>query len=270
MALPLQERLDEPLGRLGRQEPVDQAHRALVQRAAGGTGRIALDPPVRGVGRLAGDAGERERTGVDPGTVSVTVRQERRAIGHDGVEVLCRRCASGERRHLPSAPEDPLVVRVRGRIPGDPVEVLLAGGQSGQIAAEHVQPAPHRVHVRVLETGHQQSAGEVDHLGLRPDQRRDVVPHRADEPVRHGDRVRRGARGIGEEHPPSAHATREDQICVSHPQPPAIVRAISVAESPALFRTTATSASANSVSTSMIVDTAAISGRKPLRSALST
>ena len=49
-----------------------------------------------------------------------------------------------------------------------------------------------------------------------------------------------------------------------------MVRAMSAAESPARLSTTATSASAPSVSTSMIVDTAAISGRRPLRSALST
>src|SRR5690606_27532899 len=54
------------------------------------------------------------------------------------------------------------------------------------------------------------------------------------------------------------------------PQPPAIVRAISDDESPARRSTSATTASAARVSTSMIVETAAISGRSPPRSAEST
>ena len=60
-----------------------------------------LDPSVGRVRGLGGDPGELEGAGVDPGAVVVTVGQERRPVGHDGVEVGR---ASAYRRGTPPSP----------------------------------------------------------------------------------------------------------------------------------------------------------------------
>jgi hypothetical protein len=51
---------------------------------------------------------------------------------------------------------------VRGGVqPHDP-EVVLAGVRLGEVAADPLEAALHRVHVRVHEAGEHQAAGQVD------------------------------------------------------------------------------------------------------------
>ena len=54
---------------------------------------------------------------------------------------------------------------VRGDVGRDDPLVVLEGVRLVQVALEHVESAADRMHVRVLEPGHEHLAGEVDHLG---------------------------------------------------------------------------------------------------------
>ncbi len=191
---------------------LDEAHRALVQRAGGLALGVALDPTVGGIGRVAGDPSRLQRAGVHPGAVAVAVRQEDRPIGHQPVEHVLRRRAAGEHVHRPAAAEDPRHVGVRGGVLGDQPLVVGQRARVVERALEQVEAAGHRVHVRVLEPGEQHPAAEVDHLGAGADQVGDgVVGADGDDPFAL-DRNRSG--------PPPGRvhrvhgAVREDQVGV--------------------------------------------------------
>ena len=80
VALAEQQRLGEPLERLLGQQPVDEGHRALVQRARRVAVGVALDAAVGRVGGVAVDARAPQRGRVHPRAVAVAVREERRAV----------------------------------------------------------------------------------------------------------------------------------------------------------------------------------------------
>ena len=63
------------------------------------------------------------------------------------------------------------------------------------VAAQHLDAGHHRVHVRVLEAGHEQPAGEVDDLGRGADELAHLVvgADGHDAPAGDGDGARRGA-----------------------------------------------------------------------------
>ena len=168
----------------------DEAHRSLVQRARGLAIGGAFDAPVPRVRRVARDARQLQRARVDPRAVSVTVRQERRTIGDDGVERLLRRCPAGEHVHVPAAAEDPRRVGVGRRVLRDHPLVRVEDVELGQVAAEHLETAPRRVDVRVLESGQQHASGEVHHLGVRAAPRANVLvgADRDDRAALHGHR----------------------------------------------------------------------------------
>src|SRR5690606_38229172 len=133
------------------------------------------------------------------------------------------------------------------------------------------------VHMRVLETRHEHPAPQVDDLGARTDELAHGALARRDDPVTaHRDGVgarphgRRGEDGSADEGEADVgHGSSRAQGC-GWVQPPAMVRRSSGDTSPAGRSTGATTARAMRVSTSMMVDTAAISGRRPPRNAEST
>ena len=178
------------VGRDRRQQVVDQVRSALVQRACRIPVGLPLDPAVGRVRRGGGQPGQLEGPGVDPDAVAVAVGEVRRAVGNHGVEQLPGRRPERVVRHRPAAAEDPRQVRVRLGVPADRVERVVGRLAVVDVAAQHVDPGHHGVHVRVLEPRKQQAAGEIDHLGARPAQRQDlvVVADGGDAAAAHSDR----------------------------------------------------------------------------------
>ena len=161
--------------------PLDEDERALVHGARGFARRVADDPPVRRVGRVARHARDLERAGVHPSAVTVPAHQEHRPIRHHAIEDVLRRVAAREDVHRPPAADDPRFLRVRRRVLGDDPLVLPHVVGLGEVAVQHLEAAGRRVDVRVLEPGHEQPPGEIHHLGPRADQ----LAHIAVGPDRH-------------------------------------------------------------------------------------
>ncbi len=153
---------------LGQQQPADllgeagaghqtahEQRRPLVQGALRLTVTASLDPPVPGVRRGRGQAGQVQRPGVDPGAVPVPVREVGRPVRDHAVQQLAGRGAAGEPLHPPAAAVDPLPVRLGRGVGPDPVQRpgLVLGAV--QVAAQHRDPRERRVNVRVLEPGQQ-------------------------------------------------------------------------------------------------------------------
>ena len=181
----------DPVRRLRlRDVPLDQDERALVHGARGFARRVADDPPVRRVGRVARHARDLERAGVRPSAVTVPAHQEHRPIRHHPIEDVLRRVAAREDVHGPSAADDPRILRVRRRVPGDDPLVLPHVVGLGEVAVQHLEAAGRRVDVRVLEPGHEQPPGEIHHLGPRADQPAHIAvgPDRHDLTLRDRDR----------------------------------------------------------------------------------
>ena len=160
--------LDQPRGVVGRRERPGGAGDQRPSRPRAGCPRAAvrepLDPAVRRVRGLGGDAGQLERPRVDPGPVVVAVGQEHRTVRHDGVEVGRRRaCRPG----TPASPSHRRVIHGpswAGGVRRGRREVVLAGASLGQVAAQRSEPALDRVAVGVGEAGRHQAAGQVDDL----------------------------------------------------------------------------------------------------------
>ena len=158
----------------GKQSP-DEVTGAFVQSARWMTIRLALDPAVFGIRGARVDPGELEGLRVHPVAVPVTVGQEDRAVRHHGIEGLPGWSAAGEELHGPAASDDPFEIGVGVGVLGDDVEALLGRRGAVQLALQHRQAAHDGVHVRVLESGEQQPAGEIDDLGIRAGQLRQLV-----------------------------------------------------------------------------------------------
>ena len=92
---------------------------ALVERPARRPVRIALDPSARRDPAWPADPASSSARLLTQAAVAVAVRQERRPIRHDRVEVLAARRAVREVAHVPAAADDPVVVRVRRGIGPD-------------------------------------------------------------------------------------------------------------------------------------------------------
>ena len=187
------------LRRRRRGEVAHQRHRLLVQHPGRRAVRVALEAPARRVRGARVEAGELQRPAVGPGQVPVAGGQVDRPVGHDRVERLAPRQPAGEGRQVPAAAADPRRLRVLAGVRRHPVDVRLRARQPAQRAGQHLQAAPDRVHVRVLEPGHEQPAGQVDDLGAR--RRRARAPRRR--------RRQRPARPApGRRWPGSAHRRR--------------------------------------------------------------
>ena len=138
---------DRPLPLLvggGRQQLHDDGHRVLVQRPLRLAGLEALDPPARWVGRLARDAGGRERDRVHPGAVAVAVVEERRPVGNDGVQVGPARRPALEGVDRPAAADDPVELGVLGGVAGDRSRGTPRASRfrAGRTAARRGRPRP--------------------------------------------------------------------------------------------------------------------------------
>ena len=74
------------------------------------------------------------------------------------------------------------------RVARDRLQVLVSGREVVEIALEHVESPSDRVHMRVLEAGHEHPVRKVDDLGARTDGHADVVvvTHGHDPPVLDG------------------------------------------------------------------------------------
>ena len=143
----------------------DQAHGPVVQRARRPAGFVPLDPAVDRVGGARVDARDRQGGGVHPGAVVIPVRQEGGPPAGDGVQVRRRRQPAGKGRHGPAAAEHP-GARGQGRtVVGHGLQAFVPGPQAEQVAAQALQAAADRVHVRVAEGRQRQPPAQVDDAG---------------------------------------------------------------------------------------------------------
>jgi hypothetical protein len=181
-----------------RRETLDDRGRALVQRPAGRPVRVALDPAVRGIGCVAVDARELERLRVDPDRMAVLVRQVRRPVRDDRVELLAPRRPVGEVGHRPAAAEDPRLVGMGFDVAPDRGQDRLPAADAVERALEALDARRDRVDVGVLEPRQQEPSGQVDHAAVRTD----AVGHVArradgDDPLApDGDRLRDRPPGV--------------------------------------------------------------------------
>ena len=151
------------------QYDTDQIGGRLAKRPARLSARVPLDPAIPRVGRLTGDARERERARVGPGGVAVRGPQQGRPVGHQPVEQRLRGISVGEERKLPAPAPYPGSRGVRGRPRADAGRHRGDGLRVVEIALAEGDPTVDRVDVPILEAGQQHPAGQVDHLGAAPD-----------------------------------------------------------------------------------------------------
>ena len=156
-------------------EPLDEVHRAFVERAAGGAVGVALDAAVGGIAGVGRHAAELEGAGVDPRAVAVAIGQEDRTVRHDGVEVLAAGRAAREVVHVPAAAPDPRLVRMACGVLGDDREVGLAPAGAVELAAQAGEAAVHRVDVGILEPGRDGPAAKLDDARRRTDVARELT-----------------------------------------------------------------------------------------------
>jgi hypothetical protein len=182
----------------GRDDAIDQHHRALLKRPDGLAPAVAFDASVGRIRGVAGDAGQLERARVRPRAVVIPVHEERRPVGHDRVQLLPGRNAAVEQVQRPAGAEDPRRLGMRPRVRADDPVVVVPGVALGEIHAQPVQAAGRRVHVRVLERRQQQPAPKVDHLGGRARPLADLVvgSHGQDAALPDGDRLRPRVRRV--------------------------------------------------------------------------
>ena len=140
-----------------------------MQRARWCPVRVALDPAVFRIGRVAVDPGELERPAVDPGGMAVAVREDGRPIGDDPIEVLAARRAVLEIGHVPAAADDPWEIRVRRGVGSDRRQDAVPAARLANVALELIDPAADRMDVGVLEAGQEEPARQVDDPRLRAD-----------------------------------------------------------------------------------------------------
>ena len=166
------------LGRL-RQVAADQVLRRLLERSRGLALRVTDDGPGRRVRRLAVDAGEAQRGGVDPGGVPVVALDEGRSVRDDGVQQCGRGQAARELGVDPAAPEHPPSVRGRGGVGAEAFDDLLRRAGRRELGVRHLARAAQQVDVGVVQAGDDQPARGVDQwlgVGCQPAlQRRPVI-----------------------------------------------------------------------------------------------
>jgi hypothetical protein len=124
--------------------------------------------------------------------VAVPVREERRPIRHDRVEVLAARRAVREVGHVPAAADDPGLLGVGLGVGPDGGDRAVAAALLAEVAFDEVHPAGDRVDVRVLEARGRSSRPARSTTRVRgPIQRGDVArgPNRDDPLARDGDRL---------------------------------------------------------------------------------
>jgi len=109
------------------------------------------------------------------GSGVLAVNQYDRSFRDDGVEQPAVGEAAREGVQGPAAAGEPLEPGVRPGVRGDGVEAAHDGAGAGEIAAVELDAAADGVDVRVLETGQQQAAAQVDDFGARADQRSRIV-----------------------------------------------------------------------------------------------
>ena len=160
---------------------VHEIHRALLERADGlSRVRIAVDAPIRRIGRVTGDPGNLERLRVQPRAVPVRRRQMHRAIRDDSVDQPPIRNPRGERSHRPAASVDPGGFRVPLRAARDRLHILRCCLVVAEIAETGGLHAPvDRVDVAILEGGQHGTPTELDDARTFPDERlhAGLAPH---------------------------------------------------------------------------------------------
>ena len=151
---------------------------------------VALDAAVGGIRRVARDAGELQRAGVDPRAVAVAVRAG--TTGRSGTMRVRALPSSGCRRG-----RRPWTSRRRGSTArrgcaaayvGDHARDSRRRSSSCRSHWSISRPLPDRMDVRVLEPGQEHAAGEVDTSVCGPDaargRRRRRRPRRSARPSR--------------------------------------------------------------------------------------
>ena len=128
---------------------------------------------------VAIDADRLKRGGIAPNHVHRKVRKHNRAIDVERVEAT----AVGVGRilpcgRIPALAVDPRVVGVLGGKLRHGIDAGLLARQEHQIAAEvlvFLDGAERKVHVRIVESGHDQLVARIDHLGIGTDKRLHLV-----------------------------------------------------------------------------------------------
>jgi hypothetical protein len=135
--------------------------------------------------------------------VPVAVGEEHGAIRADPVQVLAAREAAREVGERPAAAGDPLRVRVRGRVFGDGLQVLVQAAPAVELAGDAGEAGRGRVNVGVPEPGCDRPAAKLDHARRRAHEGLHVplVANGHDSAAAHGDGFGPGRRGIGGEDP---------------------------------------------------------------------
>ena len=116
-------------------EPVGyQGAGILLERADRTAVGIAFDASAGRVDGRARDAGHLQPPRVHPGRVAVAALEVDRTVRDDPVEVCGRRDAAREVGHRPAATDDPGLIRVRGRVAHDSLEVPVEPAEVAQVA----------------------------------------------------------------------------------------------------------------------------------------
>ena len=158
--------------------PIAAPEASRSMRPSAGSGVVAVTPARSRRGR------------VHPGAVPVAVVQVGGPAAGHGVERGRGRHPAGERLHRPAAAADPLELRVRSAVRGDPVEVLGRAAGVGEVEPEEVDARVVRVDVRVLEAGRHEAAMCVQLRGPGPCALDRVPADRRDRAVLHQQRRR--------------------------------------------------------------------------------
>ena len=171
----VRERLDARLRGRRRQLAHHELDRGFLQPADRLTVRIAVDASVRRIRRVPRDARDLEALGVHPQAVPADVRERRRSVRHDLIEQLLVGHAFGrEQAVAPAHAVQPAGARfILGALRDDPLIVRRRVAVIER-ASRVAQAAPDGMSVRVVERRQHEATLQVDHLRLRPDERRGV------------------------------------------------------------------------------------------------
>ena len=193
----LQQALVDVLLAPRRNVPRDEALRGLLQLARRLAVVVLHDAPVRRVGRIPRDAGNRQRLRVGEPHVPVPLPHVDGPVGDHRVEEPLVGHPVGERRVAPSAAGDPRQVGVRLREGGERVLERLERVEA--VEAHGVDRRPREVQVRVLEAGHHQPPLQIDDGGVGPGEGADVRrrSHGDDSIAADGERLGGRAGGVG-------------------------------------------------------------------------
>ncbi len=149
-------------------EPLGRVH----QDAGGLAARAPEDPAARRIRRERGHARERKSPGVCPGRVSVHPAQPDRMAGENGIQcAVPRKLLAREEVLIPATPEDPRVRRGAADRLGHALRAVLRRVAGFKSYLAQGEAEAREVAVGVRERGYDRASVDVQHAGVRPDER---------------------------------------------------------------------------------------------------